>query len=224
MQNQITSKELAPILGITQGGVQRLVIIGVLSFVRIGKVHYFDSQQAVEEYRNYKENRRRDRKDITAEENECRKIIIDTMHKYLDTLEHNDDLAAQHDKLSSIEAPSNEQLDRIKELEEVEIPAGIEKERREERIVRTFISVLDVETGWAQHRHMLEMRFLCCMELKEIAREVFGDNPDFAARERQYHKNACSTMNYAVIHIARTLGTKRAREIINQQAKERTTS
>ena len=222
MEKKITSKELAPILGISQNYVQLLTKKGALSSVKIGMVYYYDSQQAVEEYRSYKEAQKkqhkelRDWKYLTPQKNECRKTILETMYKYLDTLVHNDALADQYDALRSLETPSAEQLARIKELEEVEIPAGIEKEKHEAKIIRTFISVLDVATGWAQHRHLLEMRFLCCIEWKDIAQEVFGAKPDFEARKKQYHMNALSTMHHAVNHIARTLGAEKVHEIINQ--------
>ena len=75
MQNQITSKELAPILGITQRRIQQLTREGALTSVKIGKAHHYNSQQAVEEFRSYTENQNKNVRNIQAKQDAARALI-----------------------------------------------------------------------------------------------------------------------------------------------------
>ena len=75
MQNQITSKERAPILGITQRRIQQLTREGALTSVKIGKAHHYDSQQAVEEFRSYTENQNKNVRNIQAKQDAARALI-----------------------------------------------------------------------------------------------------------------------------------------------------
>ena len=222
MEKKITSKELAPILGISQSYIQQLSKKGALSSVKIGMVYYYDSQQAVEEYRSYKEAQKKQRKELrdwkylTPQKNECRKTILETMYKYLDTLVHNDALADQYDALQSLETPSAEQLARIKELEEVEIPAGIEKEKRGAGILQTLMSILQGTPTWLRHRQALELKYLCGFEWSDIARELYGEMPDFEIKKTKYYHRAVHLRHAAILHIVREIGAEKVYEIINQ--------
>ena len=75
MQNQITSKELAPILGITQRRIQQLTREGALTSVKIGKAHHYNSQQAVEEFRSYTENQNKNVRAVQAKQDAARALI-----------------------------------------------------------------------------------------------------------------------------------------------------
>lgn len=75
MENQITSKELAGILGITRRRIQQLTKEGALSSVKIGKVHHYDSRQAVEEFRSYTENENKNLKAMQAKQDAARALI-----------------------------------------------------------------------------------------------------------------------------------------------------
>lgn len=75
MENQITSKELAEILGITRRRIQQLTKEGALSSVKIGKAHHYDSQQAVKEYRSYTENENKNLKAMQTKQDAARALI-----------------------------------------------------------------------------------------------------------------------------------------------------
>lgn len=75
MENQITSKELAEILGITRRRIQQLTKEGALSSVKIGKAHHYDSQKAIEEYQNYTENENKNLKAMQAKQDAARALI-----------------------------------------------------------------------------------------------------------------------------------------------------
>ena len=152
----------------------------------------------------------------TQKEKECRRAVIAALDAYLEIAKYNDNLMAQYDMLCSLEAPKSRQLARIKELEEVEIPAGIEKERRGAVIFQTFMSFLQGTPTWIRHRQVFELRYLCDAEWYDIARELYGEMPDFEIKRKRYYDRTMHLKDAAILHIVRTLGVEKVHEIINQ--------
>ena len=152
----------------------------------------------------------------TPEERECRRAVIAVLDAYLETAEYNDNLMAQYDKLCSLEAPKSRQLARIKELEEVEIPAGIEKEKRGAGIFQTLMSFLQGTPSWLRHRQALELKYLCGFEWIDIARELYGEMPDFEIKKAKYYDRAMHLRHASILHIVREIGVEKVYEIINQ--------
>jgi len=152
----------------------------------------------------------------TPEEKECRGAVVAVLDAYLETARYNDSLMAQYDKLCSLEAPKSRQLARMKELEEVEIPAGIEKEKQGADMFQTLLSFLQGTPAWIRHRQALEMKYFCDLEWSDIAREIYGEMPDFEIKKTRYYSRTLHLRHAAIIHVIREIGVKKVYEIINQ--------
>lgn len=107
------------------------------------------------------------------------------LQEYREALIRSDGLIAQHETLGALKDPGSGQLVRMKELEETLIPEAIAKEQRLKAEANALLD-LPGRSLTAQHRQVLELRYMCALEWETVNETIFGEMYDFAQKLSKY--------------------------------------
>ena len=112
---------------------------------------------------------------------------------YIDAINRSDSLVAQYEAPEELEDPTSSQLARMEELEKIDIPEAIAKDKEIKEKVRELLALPGDDLPPLSLQAM-EMRYLAKMEWDDIAFALFGNREDFL-KKKTYYKNRVFKMN-----------------------------
>ena len=122
-----------------------------------------------------------------------REIAKRLLEGYIEAVERSDGLVAQYETLEELENPTSSQLARMEELEKIDIPEAIAKDKELKKKARELIALPGDELP-PHCLQVIELRYLGRMKWEDVVYAIYGSREDFL-KKSTYYKNRVFKVN-----------------------------